>query len=91
MNLKLLLPHQKMMTLLKIPIQKVIQEIEGGVVGLVDYLGNNLMGRWTRPTCSSWSMPRSTSGRRWYTTSRPRREWRLPVLSKLLVMGILLN
>ena len=30
---------------------------------MVDYLGNNLMGRWTRPTASR-SMPRSTSGGR---------------------------
>ena len=47
MNLKLLLPHQKMIVL-KLLYSRVIQEIEGGVVGLVDYLGNNLMGRWTR-------------------------------------------
>ena len=50
-----------------------------------DYLGNNLMGRWTRTTASR-SMSRSTSWGRWYTTRRPKRESETASVSKLLVV-----
>ena len=56
----------------------------------VDYLGNNLMGRWTRPAASR-SMPRTTSGGSWTLFSRPRIESETASTSKLLVVWILLN